>query len=573
MKSTGNEMKLGVKLILGYLTILALMALVAIIVGINVASLMKSVGWVNHTYEVLNEVSRIEKGLVDMETGMRGFMLAGRDDFLAPYIDGEKEVFDALTKAKKLTDDNPKQVERFSKVEKEAKDWKQRVAEEQIQARREVSSGERTYAEIVAMIQQANGKQYMDQMRKILKEAKDEENSLIVPRQNDQKRSAFLTYTLLISGTILALLLGITIAFIIIRSVTKQLGGEPQEVVMVAKKLAEGDFTVELELKSGDTTSALAAMKNMVQGLSLLITEVKTTSTGIFSGARQVSDSANSLSQSATELASSIEEMSSSIEEMESTIDQNADNAVEGEKVASTSANNAKEGGEAVNQTVSSMKKIAETIQVISEIANNTNMLALNAAIEAARAGEHGEGFAVVATEVRKLAERSLKAADEIKSIANSSVQISEKAGELINDVVPAIIKTSDMVQEIASASREQKQGMKQLTKASQQQEQVTQTVSSSSEEMAASAEEMNSQAQNLIELVSRFKLNEVNTFQRKQQTTSNRQKQLTYQQNNTASSNSYSLEQHPAVKQKKDEIVYDDTEDNTGDSDDFIQL
>ena len=284
------------------------------------------------------------------------------------------------------------------------------------------------------------------------------------------------------------------------------------------KKIADGDLTSEVnesDIRRNDEIGLIAnGLNDVLNNMNSLIIDVKNTAIGVSSGASQVSNAAQSLSQGATELASSVEEMSASIEEMDSTVDQNTDNAVEGEKIASTSANEAREGGQAVNKTVEQMKKVAETIQIIAEIANNTNMLALNAAIEAARAGEQGEGFAVVATEVRKLAERTLKAAQEIKDLTGSSVEVANQAGKIINKTVPNIIKTSDMVQEIASASKEQKSGMKQLTNAAGQQDKVTQLVSANSEELASSSEQMSAQSQSLVDLVSKFKLKEINNKQ-----------------------------------------------------------
>jgi methyl-accepting chemotaxis protein len=151
------------------------------------------------------------------------------------------------------------------------------------------------------------------------------------------------------------------------------------------------------------------------------------------------------------------------------------------------------------------MKEIANKISIIEEIARQTNLLALNAAIEAARAGEHGKGFAVVAAEVRKLAERSQKAAAEINQLSSTTLRVSEKSGEMLDKLVPDIQRTAELVQEISAASKEQDTGAEQINKALQQLEKVIQQNASASEEMASTTEELTGQSDQLVSALGFF--------------------------------------------------------------------
>jgi len=155
------------------------------------------------------------------------------------------------------------------------------------------------------------------------------------------------------------------------------------------------------------------------------------------------------------------------------------------------------------------MQIISEKISIIEDIVYQTNLLALNAAIEAARAGEHGKGFAVVAAEVRKLAKRSQIAAQEISIITTDSVKISQKAGELISGVVPKIKETATLVKDIASSAKEQDIGLGQINTAMIQLDQVTQTNAASSQEVASASEQLSSQANNIGQTMSFFKVNQ----------------------------------------------------------------
>jgi methyl-accepting chemotaxis protein len=243
----------------------------------------------------------------------------------------------------------------------------------------------------------------------------------------------------------------------------------------------------------------------MVAQLTLVAQSVRTSSEHISSGTGMMAVAAQSLSEGAAEQAASAEEAASSVEEMAANIRQNSDNALETEKIAIQGAKDAQEGGAAVAETVSAMKDIADRINIIEEIARQTNLLALNAAIEAARAGEHGKGFAVVAAEVRKLAERSQKAAGEINDLSTSSVEVAEKASTLLGVIVPNIQKTAELVQEIAAASKEQDAGAEQINGSIQQLDRVIQQNSSAAEEMASTTESLSLQADQLQQAVAFF--------------------------------------------------------------------
>jgi PAS domain S-box-containing protein len=277
-------------------------------------------------------------------------------------------------------------------------------------------------------------------------------------------------------------------------------------LAQTAETIAGGDLTTSVKALSEKDTlgKSLAAM---LEKLRAVVTDVKNAADNVASGSQQLSAGSEQMSQGTTEQAASAEEASSSVEEMNATIRQNADNALQTEKIALKSAADAIESGKAVTEAMTAMKEIAGKISIIEEIARQTNLLALNAAIEAARAGEHGKGFAVVAAEVRRLAERSQTAAGEISKLSASSVGVAEKAGSMLTKLVPDIQKTSELVQEISAASKEQTSGADQINAAIQQLNQVIQQNAGAAEEMSSTAEELSSQAEQLQETVSFFKV------------------------------------------------------------------
>jgi methyl-accepting chemotaxis protein len=316
--------------------------------------------------------------------------------------------------------------------------------------------------------------------------------------------SEFLATAADIQKTILIMaLIASAIALALLYLLSRSISDPIRACVQYAGILAAGDLSRPVRsqfLARTDEIGELAvAFQDMVENLTQVVGGIQSATTSVATGSQQISTTAQSMSQGATEQAASGEEVSSSVEEMAATIKQNSDNALATEGIAIKAVKDAEAGSDAVMQSVTSMK----------EIARQTNLLALNAAIEAARAGEAGKGFAVVAAEVRKLAERSQRAATEITGLSKNTVELSQNAVHIIADIVPDIRKTSDLVQEIASASREQSAGADQIGKAMVQLDTVIQQNATASEEMAAMSEELSGQSRQLAAAIAFFKLAE----------------------------------------------------------------
>jgi len=341
----------------------------------------------------------------------------------------------------------------------------------------------------------------------------------------------------------------VALAAWIIRAVTRPLGAEPDDAKAIVARIAQGDLTQEIALRQGDSDSLLSAMRHMQTSLRKLIGELKANADGVASAAHQLSSASEQLAIGTAQQSEAASSMAAAVEEMTVSINHVSDSANEARLVTDETGEQSNNGKRVIQGTVAEMKEISRTVaeasetihavgensqkissivQVIKDVADQTNLLALNAAIEAARAGEQGRGFAVVADEVRKLAERTAQATTEIGDMINAvqssaqaavgtmqqavvrvegGVEMANRAGESMSGISDGAERVVSAVNEISSALKEQSVASNEIASNVERIAQMSEENSAATREAADTARQLEALAVGTRAAVSQFRV------------------------------------------------------------------
>lgn len=672
-----NKLKLKAKLSAGFGVILILMASVSTVVYFSIHSLVDSSKWVNHTYDVIRVAESVGAAMVDMETGQRGFLIAGGDEYLEPFNGGKKTFVEKVAHGQELTSDNSVQVARWKEVaalkdrwlkeaaepeiaarrevsksvqavthfqelssrtvgkelfdgirgaladietkfdgdlqgrylltattlalvnmetgqrgflltgkeeslepfvagrkslqlhldelrelvgvtrvthadlEKVARlvgEWVEKAANPEIEARREMNKHNLTIGDVTRLMENGPGKRIMDTLRAKLKEIVDAEEVLIGERGAQQERTSSFATSVTLLGTLLAILIGIVVAYFVTRGIL----GPVNATNGILKDIAEGegDLTIRVPVETRDEIGELAENFNaFTEKLQGIIGEIAGATAQLASSAEQLAAVTGETNAGVDNQKLETQQIATAITQMTATVQEVARNASQASNAANEADLEAKAGGSVVAGTIEAINGLAREVEasasaieklksdsenigavldVIKGVAEQTNLLALNAAIEAARAGEQGRGFAVVADEVRTLAQRTQESTAEIENLidalqngairaanameqsrerAGDTVAKASRAGESLASINQAVETISQMNTQIATAAEQQTSVAEEINRNVVNIQDLSERTSAGAKQTSSSSSELARLGERLQSLVGQFRV------------------------------------------------------------------
>lgn len=534
-----SNLKTKTKILIGTCAPLLFLLVLGAVCVVNLSKLNTTSKWVSHTYVVLGEADAILAAAVDMETGTRGFMLAGKDDFLEPYINGRKKFFDKIHQLKETVSDNPAQVARLSEAEKLIKEWNEKVTDPAIEMRRKVGTSY-TMDDIAKLEGEGRGKKYFDAFRALMAEFSALEGELIITRKQSNEDTLQSTYMMVGGCIVVALVLGAALALMIGNSIA----GPIKRMTDAMGRLARGDLGVEVEgLERKDEIGDMAqatnvfkqnaieverlkkdqeeaekraaqqqkeamnkmaddfeqSVKSIVNVVASAAEELSQTAQSMVNSAKGSAERASDANGAATSATENVQSVAAASEELSNTVKEISEQMQKTQVLVNESLEKTNNADTIANILNESTTKVATAMNMISDISGQINLLALNATIESARAGEAGKGFAVVAGEVKNLANQTNKTTEEIQSVVEEMRQAVQNIIVALQDVSQSVGSISNATGNAAAAVEEQSATTDEIARNMQTAACSTQSIASSLNEVEAASVHAGSASEQML--------------------------------------------------------------------------